>query len=92
MIRKAQRIKQTLLKDGLIIKSMSKPTIKKRSKKPVAKKRAYRVVMPKAKKSNGGKILLALWVGLALVQSVVIYGVYGDQFKEVADMVIAYAS
>jgi hypothetical protein len=65
---------------------------KKTSKKPVAKKRAYRVVMPRAKKSNGTKILLALWVGLSLVQSVVIYDVYQDQFKEVANMVMAYAS
>jgi len=65
---------------------------KKTSSKKVAKKRAYRVVMPKAKKSNGMKVLLAMWVGLALVQSVMIYVAYGDQFKEMTDMVMAYAS
>lgn len=62
------------------------------AKKKVAKKRAYKVVMPKAKKSNGMKVLLAMWVGLALVQSVMIYMAYGDQVKEMTAIVMAYAS
>lgn len=66
--------------------------MKTTKKKKVAKKRAYRVVMPKAKKSNFMKVLLVMWVSMSVVQSAVIYVAYQDQFNEVADMVMAYAS
>jgi len=48
--------------------------------------------MPKAKKSNFMKVLLVMWVSMSVVQSAVIYVAYQDQFNEVADMVMAYAS
>lgn len=71
---------------------MSKPTKKKVSKKPVAKKRAYRVVMPGRKKSNSTGLLLAMWVVMAVAQFMVLMAAFPDHFKEVADMVMAYAA